>query len=142
MPCRDKIRTHAHIDHLPIRQRLLPEGFGLDDIVRQGEGIVDQNVEAALFTPYLFEQGRHGRIVGVVYLDRDAFAAARINRRCGFAHRSRQRVGAAGNGAPRDINSGALCAERERDPLANAAAGTGYQRDLACQGAHFAFLMR
>ena len=72
---RHEIRSHTDVDHLPVRQRPLPEGCPCGQILWEGERVVDQDIEAALLAPHLLEQCCDLIVIAVVDPNRDACAA-------------------------------------------------------------------
>jgi hypothetical protein len=78
MPRRHEVRAHAHVHHLPVRERLLPEGFGLRQVIGQREGVVDEDIQAPLLPFDLFEESRDLVVLAVVDLHRNAPAAALV----------------------------------------------------------------
>ena len=74
----------------------------------QGGGIVDQNIELAAVGGDALEHGRDLRIVAVVAMQGDAFAAGRGDGGCRGANRAGQRGLALFTGATGDIDARAV----------------------------------
>src|SRR5262249_47972361 len=111
--------------------RLFPEGLRVRQRLRELEGIVDEEVEAALFPLHLLEQRRDLIVLAVIHPNGDALAAAPVDFGGGLADRTGQRVRARNQRAPGDVDGCALVREAERDPLSDAAAGARDDGDLA-----------
>jgi hypothetical protein len=126
VPRRHEVGTHADIDHLPVRNRLFPERAGLRELRRDRDGVVDQNVEAALFSLHLREQRGDLLVVGVIDGDCDSLAAASLGLSGRLENRAGQRMDAGRHCSPRNVYRRALLCEDKGDSLSYTATRPRY----------------
>src|SRR5579871_6393982 len=101
MPGGDVVRLDTDIPHFEVRKRLLEKRLGLEQVVGQLKGIVDEDIEPALFGSDLIEQRCYLLVTAMVAGHRNALAAGipaalgAFGR--GLSDRTRQVVGTRGN---------------------------------------------
>ena len=127
------MRTHTDVDHLvPRGDGELPEG--LTEPRREVDGrvhVVHEHVEAPLLALHPREERRHLRVVVVVARHPDRGATERLDLGHGLPDGPRDRSGF--DRAGREVHDCTRGTEFERDPLADAAAGPGDDRDPSLQ---------
>ena len=130
-------RAQADIQNPGKFQRLLPETAGIDQLVVNVSGVVDQYVQPVLLGVDLLKD-RPGRgIVGVIALDADTLAASGIDGRHCLAERAAENLALEGRGclalrASGDVDGHSPARETQGDALAGTAGGAGHQCDGCC----------
>ena len=127
----DVVRAQPDGVHgIPERQRRLPEGH-VELAVGDGEGVVDQDVDAVGLGVHAREQRLDVGVDGVVAADGDPLPSPVCYRVRRLGDGAGQALGgAAGMAAAGDVDGRARLAEGQGDALADAAAGAGDDGDM------------